>query len=81
MAEKLKREAQKLQEKERKQAEKEEKKEQKRQEEQRRERLRDQKVRESMGLSNIVSYQDIDFKKSNARAQADFIDAATAAMF
>ena len=81
MREKLERENWKKEEKKKKQKVKEEERERKRLEAERKKRVKDAKLRDSMGLSNIVSYQDIDFKSTGARAQADFIDAATAAMF
>lgn len=81
MQDKLERERLKQEEKERKRREKEEEKERKRQEAERKKREKENKKRESLGLSNIVSYQDIDFNKPGARAQAAFIDSATAAMF
>ena len=81
MREKMEREKQKQEEREMKKREKEGEKERKRLEAERKQRARNEKKRESMGLSNIVTYQDIDFSKPGARAQADFIDSASAALF
>ena len=77
----MEREQKKMEEKERKRKAKEEEKERKRLEAEYKRKAKEAKQRESMGLSNIISYQDIDFNKPGARARADFIDAATAAMF
>lgn len=85
MEEKLEREKLKQEEKEKKKIEKEEAKVRKQMEEERKKRAKDakqrEKQRESMGLSNIVTYQDIDITKGRSQAQAQFIDTATAALF
>ena len=57
------------------------KRERKKEEAERKKREKDKSTRESLGLSNIVSYNEIDFGKPGARAQADFIDTATASLF
>ena len=69
MEEKLERERRKVAAKERKVQEKERKKNS------------DAKLREDMGLGNIVRLEDIDGSTHQGRAQAQFIDAATAAIF
>lgn len=85
MREKMERVQLKIEERERKKREREEERERKelQRENKRREadRRKNEKERESMGLSNIIGYQDIDFSKPGARAQADFIDTATASLF
>lgn len=81
MREKVERERLKLQEREQKKRQKEEEKERKRLAAEHKKRAKDMELRNSMGLNNIVGYQDIDFGRPGARAKADFIDAATAAMF
>ncbi len=85
MREKLEREELKMEEKKRKKREKTQEAEKKAQERETKrmeaERKKTDKLRESMGLSNIVGYQDIDFSKPESRAQAEFIDSATASLF
>ena len=80
MEEKMERERRKKEEKERKNKEKEEAKLRKQAEADRKRRAKDQQQRESMGLSNIVSYDEMDIS-GRSRAQARFIDNATAALF
>ena len=70
MEEKMEREQKKREARERMAAEKEKKK-----------RARDSTLRSSMGLDNIVRLQDVDLSSDAGRAQAQFIDAATAAIF
>lgn len=70
MQEKMEREQKKQEEKRRKQEEKERKK-----------RSKEQQLRSSMGLDNVVHLHEIDHSSGNARAQAQFIDNATAALF
>ena len=42
---------------------------------------KEDKRRQSLGLGNVVRLQDLDFNSGDARAQAEFIDSATAALF
>lgn len=85
MREKMEREKLKMEEKEKKRQEKELEKKKKEQEKEKKrleaEKQRKNRERESMGLSNVVGYQDIDFSKPGAWAQAEFIDSATASLF
>ena len=70
MAEKMERETKKQEARARKEAEKEGKK-----------RAKEEAVRQSMGLSNVVRMHELDFNSKEGKAQAQFIDAATAAIF
>lgn len=74
MREKMGRERLKMEERELKRLEKERRRKEEK-------TAKESKLRETLGLSNIMSYSDIDFKKPGARAQADFIDTATASLF
>ena len=42
---------------------------------------KEDKRRQNMGLGNVVRLQDVDFGSGDGRAQAHFIDNATAALF
>lgn len=70
MQEKMEREEKKQEVKRRKQEEKDRKK-----------RSKEQQLRSSMGLDNVVHLHELDPSSRNTRAQAEFIDAATAALF
>lgn len=70
MQEKMEREKQKQEEKRHKQEEKERKKQ-----------AKEMKQRHNLGLDNVVHLHELDFSKKEARAQAQFIDNATAALF
>ena len=70
MQEKMDREKKKQEERIRKQEEKERKK-----------RSKDQQARASLGLDNVVHLHELDMSKQGSRAQAQFIDASTAALF
>ena len=70
MQEKMEREKKKQEERRRKQEEKE-----------RKNRSKDQQARASLGLDNVVHLHEIDMSKQGGRAQAQFIDASTAALF
>ena len=77
MEEKMEREKKKQEAKQHKEAEKKRKEEEKK-----KKRLsKDEQLRQSLGLGNIVRLQDMDFSSEDAKAQARFIDSATAALF
>ena len=56
-------------------------KERKAREKERKRQIRDGKLREDVGLGNVVRMHDIDTSTMSGKAQAQFIDAATAAIF
>jgi len=70
MQKKMERERQKQDGKRRKLEEKESKK-----------RAKEQQQRASLGLDNVVHLHELDFNQEGSRAHAQFIDAATAALF
>ena len=77
MEEKMEREKKKQEAKQHKEAEKKRKEEEKK-----KKRLsKEEQHRQSLGLGNVVRLQDVDFSSGDARAQAGFIDSATAALF
>lgn len=77
MEEKMEREKKKQEAKQHKEAEKKRKEEEKK-----KKRLsKEEQHRQSLGLGNIVRLQDVDFNSGDAKAQAGFIDSATAALF
>ena len=77
MEQKMERERQKKEAKDRKAAEKKRKEAEKNKSK----LSKEDKRRQSLGLGNIVRLQDVDFGSGDARAQAGFIDSATAALF
>ena len=77
MEEKMERETRKKEERDRKAAEKKRKEQEKKKSKLSKEEQR----RQSLGLGNIVRLQDVDFGSGDAKAQAEFIDSATAALF
>ena len=77
MEQKMERERQKMEAKERKAAEKKRKEAEKNKSK----LSKEDKRRQSLGLGNVVRLQDLDFSSGDARAQAEFIDSATAALF
>ena len=77
MEQKMEREKQKKEAKDRKAAEKKRKEAEKNKSK----LSKEDKRRQSLGLGNIVRLQDVDFGSGDARAQAEFIDSATAALF
>ncbi len=74
MQEKMERERKKQEEKRIKQEEKERKKHEK-------EQAKEKAKRASLGLDNVMHLHEIDSSSRNGRAQAQFIDASTAALF
>lgn len=77
MEQKLERERQKKEARDRKAAEKKRKEAEKNKSK----LSKEDKRRQNLGLGNVVRLQDVDFSSGDARAQAGFIDSATAALF
>ncbi len=60
---------------------KQEQKKNKKEEKERKKRGKEEAKRASLGLDNVMHLHELDLSNKNGRAQAQFIDASTAALF